>query len=113
MLDENKLQVIISELCEGLSDIFPDEKMDVIIFGSYARGDNTDESDIDVLLLVDASREVISMRSWQVGNVAADLLLSYGILVSPIIENREYFNTNAKALPFYRNICSEGVRFSA
>ena len=108
-----QVQTIVSELCHGLSAIFPQDRIDAILFGSYARGDNDDGADIDVLLLVDTSREDISCRNWQVGDLAAELLLQYGILVSPIVENRDYFNANADILPFYRNICREGVRFSA
>ena len=84
-----------------------------VLFGSYARGDAEPGSDIDVLLLVDASRQDISARNWQVGNLAAELLLDYGIVVSPIVENRDYFNKNVNVLPFYRNVEREGVRLGA
>lgn len=110
---EKQVQTIVSELCNGLSAIFPQDRVDAILFGSYARGDNDEGSDIDVLLLVNASREDISRRNWQVGDMAAELLLRYGVLVSPIVENRDYFNANAEVLPFYRNISREGVRLSA
>ncbi len=110
---EKQVQTIVSELCNSLSAIFPQDRVDAILFGSYARGDNDEGSDIDVLLLVNASREDISRRNWQVGDMAAELLLRYGVLVSPIVENRDYFNANAEVLPFYRNISREGVRLSA
>ena len=93
--------------------LFPQSRIEAILFGSYARGDADSGSDIDVLLLVDASRQDISARNWQVGNLAADLLLDYGIVVSPVVENREYFNSNLHLFPFYRNIECEGVRISA
>ena len=83
------------------------------MFGSYASGDADAGSDIDVLLLVDASRQDISARNWQVGDLAAELLLEHGIVVSPIVENRDYFNKNLELSPFYRNIDSEGVRIAA
>jgi len=113
MVTEKQLHTILSELCNGVSDIFPQDDIEAILFGSYARGDYEVGSDIDVFLLVDAPREVISCRNWQVGDVAADLLLDYGVLVSPIVENRAYFNANVDVLPFYHNIRREGVRFNA
>ena len=85
----------------------------VYLFGSYARGDAEPGSDIDVLILVDASRQDISAQNWQVGDMAAELLLNYGVVVSPIVENRDYFNRNMNVLPFYRNVDREGVRISA
>lgn len=89
------------------------DEIEAILFGSYARGDADPGSDIDVLLLVDASRQDISDRNWQVGDLAAELLLDHGIVVSPLVENREYFNQNLQLFPFYRSIEREGVRISA
>ena len=113
MCSQNEVRVIISQLRESLADIFPQEQFDVILFGSYAR-DNADEgSDIDVMFLVDSSRQTIAERHWQIGEAAAELLLSFGIVVSPIVENREYYHANVNILPFFRNIQREGVRISA
>lgn len=113
MHTKQEVATIIAELCNRIVPLFPHDKIEAILFGSYARGDADSGSDIDVLLLVNASRQDISERNWQVGNLAAELLLRYGVVVSPIVENREYFNANLKRFPFYRNIDSEGVRVSA
>ena len=104
---------IIAELCVSMASLFPQDQIEAILFGSYARGNAEPGSDIDVLILVDASRQDISARNWQVGNLAAEFLLDYGIVVSPIVENRDYFNRNIGILPFYRNVDREGVRISA
>ena len=105
--------MIVAELCSRIALLFPQDKIEAILFGSYARGDADSGSDIDVLLLVDASRQVIADRNWQVGDLAAELLLDHGIVVSPFVENREYFNRNLQLFPFYRSIEREGVRISA
>lgn len=104
---------IIEELCVSMASLFPQDQIEAILFGSYARGNAESGSDIDVLILVDAPRQDISTRNWQVGDLAAELLLNYGVVVSPIIENRDYFNRNIDILPFYRNVDREGVRISA
>ena len=113
MVTKTQLNGIISELCSKLSTVFPQDKIEAILFGSYARGDESIGSDIDVLILVEASREAISDKNWQVGNIVSELLLEYGVLVSPIVENREYFKANVDALPLYRSISREGVRVVA
>lgn len=104
---------IVSELSRRIAPLFPQDKIETILFGSYARGDADPESDIDVLFLVDASRQDISDQNWQVGNLAAELLLEHGIVVSPLVENREYFNRNLHVFPFYRSVAHEGVRVGA
>lgn len=113
MRTRQEVAAIVAELCSRIALLFPQDKIEAILFGSYARGDADPGSDIDVLLLVDASRQDISDRNWQVGNLAAELLLNHGIVVSPFVENREYFNRNLQLFPFYRGIEREGVRISA
>lgn len=113
MHTKSEVTEIIRELCSRIAYLFPQNTIEAILFGSYARGDADLGSDIDVLLLVDASRQEIQARNWQVGDVAAELMMDYGVMVSPIVENRSYFNLNVELLPFYRNINREGVWMSA
>ena len=113
MRTRQEVITIIAELCSRTKPLFPQGNIEAILFGSYARGDADPGSDIDVLILVDASRQDISDRNWQVGDLAAELLLDHGIAVSPLVENREYFNQNLQLFPFYRSIEREGVRISA
>lgn len=113
MYTELEVAKIVSELCTSAAPLFPQSRIEAILFGSYARGDAEPGSDIDVLLLVDMPREDISAKNWQVGDLAAEFLMNYGVMISPIVENRDYFNTNLEVLPFYRNVDNEGVRISA
>ena len=113
MLTNQEVKKIVEELCGSVASLFPQNKVEAILFGSYARGDADSGSDIDVLFLVDASRQDISDRNWQIGDLAAELLLEHGIVVSPLVENREYFNRNLQVFPFYRSVAHEGVRIGA
>ena len=113
MFTEQEVAKIIRELCAEVSALFPGEKLEAILFGSYARRDAEPGSDIDVMILADSSRNEIADKNWDIGNIAADILMNYGVVVSPVVENREFFRKNTDALPFYRNIANEGVRLSA
>ena len=112
MCTNQQVNSIISQLCSGLKPLFPQSSMEAILFGSYARGEAESDSDIDVMVLVDSSRQEISSKMWQIGEVAAEILLNSGIVVSPIVENRSYFQQNASFFPFYRNIIREGISYS-
>ncbi len=114
MCSQSDAVAIVHQLREGLQQLFPQEKFDeVILFGSYARNEAEDGSDIDVLFLADATRQSIAEKNWQVGELCADLLLEHGVLVSPIIENRDYFRSHSALLPFFRNIQREGIKIDA
>ena len=113
MHSQQEVSAIIYQLFSGLKPLFPHELMEAILFGSYARGDADAESDVDMMVLVDSPRQDISEKTWEISSVAADLLLSRGVMVSPIVENRRYFQENTDLLPFYQNIVREGVRCNA
>lgn len=109
MLENSESKSIIKQLYKEISPLFPDSKMDVFLFGSYARGDSTEGSDIDLMFLVDSSREEIAEKNWLIGDIAGDLLIEHGIQISPIVENRAWFNSNANVIPLFKNILQEGI----
>ena len=113
MCSQQEVSKIVRQLCSGLKPLFPQGAMEAILFGSYARGEADAESDIDVMVLVDSPRQDISQKTWEISSVAADLLLRQGVMVSPIVENRRYFQDNVNLLPLYQNIAREGVRYNA
>ena len=113
MCSQLKIRTIIAQLRESLANIFPQEQLEAILFGSYARNEADDGSDIDVMFLVDSSRQRIAEKHWQIGEAAAAVLMDYGIVVSPVVENRSYYLANVDVLPFFRNIQREGVKISA
>ena len=113
MRSQLEVRTIIVQIRESLARIFPQEQFDVILFGSYARNEADDGSDIDVMFLVNSSRQAIREKQWQIGEVAAKVLMDFGVVVSPIVENRAYYQENAELLPFFKNIQREGVWINA
>lgn len=113
MLTQQALSEILRQIDRHVQELFPEGNPETILFGSYARGDADSDSDIDLMILLDVPRASIADNNWRMGEIAADLLLEHGIVISPILENREFFNDNMEALPFFRNIHREGGRFVA
>ena len=84
----------------------------VILYGSYARGDYSEFSDIDVMLLVSLGDEDIKKISDQISDLAFDFMMKYGVDISPVITNTDHFNYWVDNLPYYRNVRDEGVKLS-
>ena len=112
-MPDNQIKMIVEDTRNRVSSLFPGEQIDAILFGSYARGDADPDSDLDVILLVEASREKIAESNWQLGKIVSDLFLDYGMIVSPIVENKSFYQSRIDLLPFYSNIHREGVIFRA
>ena len=70
----------------------------VILYGSYARGDFRNDSDIDILILVDLT------NFHECEDKVFDLTE-----IMPIVQNIEHFNKWKNAYMFYRNVSMEGV----
>lgn len=98
---------VLDELKEGLLSIYGNSAPSIYLYGSYARGDAKDTSDIDVLLLY-PSKVLPGSEINKISPILAELNLRYGVLISILPVNRlEYQNSQR---PFWSNIRREGVK---
>ena len=81
----------------------------VILYGSYARGDNHDFSDVDLMILVKMSDSEIKRIENDVYDIAFEIEIETGIDISPIIKNEAQYEYWVDTSPFYRNVRDEGV----
>ncbi len=78
------------------------------MYGSYARGENRKDSDIDILVLIDKDKITLDDRE-KIGAPLYDIQLETEILISPIIYTRNTWNTRLQITPFYKNVTREGI----
>ena len=100
---------IMNKFAKDMKKIFGDGYRETIIYGSYARGDFEENSDIDVMILVSFSDEEICKYKDEVSDCAFEYFMTYGVDISPIIKNVEHFNKWVEDLPYYYNVREEGV----
>ena len=81
----------------------------IIVYGSYARGDYHENSDVDIMILVKMSDEEIRALKNDIYDLAFDVEMNTGIQLSPIIKNEAQYEYWVDTLPFYRNVRDEGV----
>ncbi len=86
---------------EELKGKFGDRIEEIIVFGSYARGDYDEESDIDVMIVGNIPFD-------EVVDISTKVLLRYGELISPIIVSPEEFRRRDDSL--MRTIKREGIK---
>lgn len=105
---KNKRDIIL-EFSEQVQKILGDHLTKVILYGSFARGDYTDHSDIDIMILTTLSDEEIERVEDTIFNVAFEFQMEYFVDISVVIKNEEQFNYWLGALPFYDNVKKEGI----
>jgi len=106
---KNNLENISKEYVMEINKIFADKLKKIILYGSYARGDYDEYSDIDIMILVDMPRDEIKKKWDNVMNSKCDMDNKYDVFLSPIIKDINQFNYYLPVLPFYQNIIKDGV----
>lgn len=109
MCAPNVLEAIINEIATGLREIFGDKLDSVILYGSYARGDYNDESDIDVMAKLHLTTDEIRVYRPRVSVLASAVGLKYDIMVSIKLQDKAMFDRYLHVLPFYQNVAADGV----
>ena len=104
---------VVQEFCNQIKNIFGEQLSRMIVYGSYARGDYTDSSDVDVMILVRIPEVQIREYTDCVSDCAFEILMKYGIDISPVVKNEEHFYAWADNVPYYRNVRDEGVMIDA
>ena len=90
------------DLTQGVVDLFSDSILAIILYGSVARNDNTDESDIDIVIII--KNEMDDATKEQFTHWSAELDLRYDRVFSIIDIQEENMEKWGNVLPFYQNI---------
>ena len=81
----------------------------IILYGSYARGDYTADSDVDIMILLDISDMAIKDYRHQLSDMTYDFNLDHDLDIKPIAKSEEHFLRWIENYPFYANIQKEGI----
>lgn len=95
------------DLPQGVVDLFSYSILAIILYGSVARNDNTDESDIDIVIII--KNEMDDATKEQFIHWSAELDLRYDRVFSIIDIQEENMEKWRNVLPFYQNIQKEGI----
>lgn len=101
-----KIKTILDEVKKCLEEIYGNKLKGIILYGSYARGDFTDGSDIDLIILLEDIKEPLAERE-KYFNEIWKLDLKYDTVISIIPFKEEEYRT--RKLPVILNAKREGI----
>lgn len=101
-----KTQRLLVELKKGLTDLYGRRLKAVYLFGSYARGDYNNNSDFDVMIVLDNYTSYWDELVYS-AELASNLSLEYDVTISRMIMTEDQWNKSD--LPILRNIRIEGL----
>lgn len=95
------------EVVSGLTEIFQQNISMIILYGSVARGEATDGSDVDIAIIVKKQMDINTKKrfiSW-----AAQMDICYERVFSIVDIQESNMEKWGHILPFYQNVWKEGI----
>ena len=97
----------LTNMCIDIGKVYGDVIEEIILYGSYVRGQEMPESDIDIAVILrlpdtdELHRKMI--------DIVVDNELDLEITLSVITIEEDNFNEWKSTLPFYKNLLKEGI----
>lgn len=102
----NTKDQILLRVKKSVKDTAPNAIL--ILYGSYARGANRDDSGIDLLILIDTNNISWSEEK-QITYPLYDIEFETGTRISLIVLSQKDWESRHKITPFYKTVAREGI----
>lgn len=106
---DESIKKMLAELAESLHHIYGDKLKTVVLYGSVARGTQTADSDIDILILIDGNNDELRRYDDKLNDVSTDFSLKYLKVLSVVDISYQEYEDWRNLSPFYKNVSEEGI----
>ena len=103
------IQFHLKEYVERVKEIYQDNLYQIILFGSYAKGNYGRESDIDIMILLNMDEEGVIKHRHDTSGISYDFQVEHDMDINPIVQSKDSFFQRINQHPFYKNVNAEGV----
>lgn len=114
MITQTMIDSAMKEYTESAIEIYGNKLKEVILFGSCARGDFENGSDVDIMILLDVPKEDTAKERKKMHSTIhkLDEKYDYQLLFATIVQSYDEFNRYLIASPFYQNVRKDGIRYA-
>jgi len=106
MKTAEKEKIALKEYTYQLHNLYPENIEKIILFGSRARGDTQENSDIDILVIVKNGDKEVKNK---ITDLSFDIILKYGVDIEPVIfDSEEWARLTEIPTSFAYSVLNEG-----
>lgn len=106
-MGDYELSNLLEEVKNDILLLLKDSIKQLKLFGSYARGDYNNDSDIDIFLVYDETN--LKNIDDLISELSVGYQLNYGIMINIYDMSISYYNKYKNISPLIKNIEREGV----
>lgn len=110
MCTRSQLDNITEQLVSIYRNAYGNAIVSILLYGSYARNEESNQSDVDIVAIVKGNREELQKKLRIVWEESADIGLENDVVVSPAVVPFDEFERYRTSLPYYMNIEKEGIK---
>lgn len=92
---------------DRLTDAVGEHIVEIILYGSVARGEAHEDSDVDVLIVIDDESGRETVRD-QASSIGIDVMVEYDVSISTMIQTPETMDEHQES-SFLQNVQSDGL----
>lgn len=109
MCSKDQLNMLTKGIVQEYRKVYGEAIDNTLLFGSYARGEENEDSDIDIVAIVHGERLILQEQLKKVWDVSAELGLEDDVIISPVVIPFDEYEKYKDILPYYNNISKEGL----
>ena len=104
-----RLADILASFIEKIIPVYREKLKSIVLFGSCARGTYTEDSDIDLFLVMDIDENKVRDMADSMDEKTYEVNDAYDVLISPVLATLSKFSKYGDSMPLYINIKREGM----
>ena len=108
-MNDDEVRRVIIDLAEELKKLYKNILKAVILYGSEVRGNAQEDSDIDILVLVDVESEELRSYEDALSDISTEFALGFFKVFSIIDASFKGVSQWKDVSIFYKNVAREGV----
>lgn len=108
LLNKDTIDTVKHEATALVTDALGEDLVEVILYGSCARGDYEEDSDIDIALLTRCDRMEVKKYDGRLAQVATELAMKYFAVVNFVCLPYEEYLEKKSWYAYFKNIDLEG-----